>query len=70
MWAIHYAKEVEKSIEYYNWVNQFQPVWTRPLSEEEKKELFGGNPNYIKKIGRKIDGKEWKEIKDGKTDVN
>lgn len=62
-WAVHYAEEVEQSIEYYNLINQLMPVWSRPLDEEEKKELFGGNPDYIKKIGRQTDGKEWKWMK-------
>ena len=62
-WAVHYAEEVEQSIEYYNLINQLMPVWTRPLDEEEKKELFGGNPDYIKKIGHQTDSKEWKWMK-------
>lgn len=60
LWAIKYRLEVEQSIRRYSYLNQFQPVWTRPLDEEEKKQLFGGNPDYIKKIGRGIDGKEWR----------
>lgn len=63
LWALHYAEMVEKSIDYYNYVNQLQPVWTRPLSQEEKDQIFGGNPDYIKNIGHKTDGKEWKWIK-------
>ena len=58
-WAIHYTEEAEQSIKYYNLINQLMPVWTRPLDEEEKKKLFGGNPDYIKNIGHKTDGKEW-----------
>lgn len=63
-WSLQYRLAVEASIQRYNILNQSQPVWTRPLDEEEKKELFGGNPNYIKNIGRKIDGKEWVLIND------
>lgn len=60
LWSMQYRIEVEKSIKKYTMLNQFQPVWTRPLDEEEKKQLFGNNPNYIKNIGRGIDGKEWR----------
>lgn len=62
-WSIRYRLEVEASIRKYNDLNKLQPVWTRPLNEEEKKQIFGGNPNYIKNIGRKIDGKEWGLLK-------
>lgn len=63
-WSIRYRLEVETNIRKYNYLNMLQPVWTRPLDEEEKKQIFGGNPNYIKNIGRKIDGKEWVLIND------
>lgn len=63
-WSIRYRLEVEATIRKYNNLNKLQPVWTRPLNEEEKKQIFGGNPNYIKNIGRKIDGKEWVLIND------
>lgn len=58
-WSIKYRESVEASIYYYNALNQIQPVWTRPLDQEEINQIFGGNPDYIKNIGRNIDGKEW-----------
>ena len=58
-WSIRYRESVEASIDYYNALNQIQPVWTRPLDQEEINQIFGGNPDYIKNIGRNIDGKEW-----------
>lgn len=63
LWSIKYRLEVEASINKYNYLNSIQPVWTRPLDEEEKKQIFGGNPDYIKNIGRKTDGKEWRLLK-------
>ena len=63
LWSIKYRLEVEASINKYNYLNAIQPVWTRPLDEEEKKQIFGGNPDYIKNIGRKTDGKEWRLLK-------
>ena len=65
LWAQHYAEMVEKSIGYYNYINQLQPVYTRPLEQEEADQIFGGNPDYIKNIGRKTDGKEWKLLERG-----
>lgn len=62
-WSIRYRLEVEASIYKYNYLNSIQPVWIRPLDEEEKKQIFGGNPDYIKNIGRKTDGKEWRLLK-------
>ena len=62
-WSMKYREEVEASIHKYNYLNSIQPVWTRPLDEEEKKQIFGGNPDYIKNIGRKIDGKKWRLLK-------
>lgn len=61
-WSKRYRLEVEASIQRYNVLNQLQPVYARPLDEKEKEQIFGGNPDYIKNIGRKIDGKEWKEL--------
>lgn len=63
LWASQYRESVERSIRHYNLKNMFEPVWTRLLDEEEKKQIFGGNPNYIKNIGRNIDGKEWRLLK-------
>lgn len=64
LWSIHYRDEVERSINYYNYINTLQPVWARPLTDIEKKEIFGGNPNYIKNIGRN-DGHEWRLLNEG-----
>lgn len=63
LWGIKYREEVEANIRKYNDLNKLQPVWTRPLDEQEKKQIFGGNPDYIKNIGRKTDGKEWRLLK-------
>lgn len=59
-WARHYAEEVYASYIYHSFMNSVQPVWTRPMTQKEKDEIFGNNPDYIKNIGRKIDGKEWR----------
>lgn len=59
-WARHYAEEVKASIIYHNFMNMCQPVWTRQMTEREKNEIFGNNPDYIKTIGRKTDGQEWR----------
>ena len=54
-------EEMKRDIEYRNWLNQIQPVYTRDLTEYEKEQIFGGNPDYIKNIGRH-DGENWKEL--------
>lgn len=61
-WGARYASEVETAIRRYDYLNSKQPVYTRKLTQEEINQLFNGNPNYIKNIGRNIDGKEWKEL--------
>lgn len=61
-WGARYASEVEAAIRRYDYLNSKQPVYTRKLTQEEINQLFNGNPNYIKNIGRNIDGKEWKEL--------
>lgn len=61
-WGARYASEVEVAIRRYDYLNSKQPVYTRKLTQEEINQLFNGNPNYIKNIGRNIDGKEWKEL--------
>lgn len=62
LWASQYRLSVQISIERYNLLNRFQPVYTRQLDEYEMEQIFGGNPDYIKNIGHNIDGKEWKEL--------
>lgn len=61
-WGARYASEVEAAIRRYDYLNLKQPVYARKLTQEEMNQLFNGNPNYIKNIGRNIDGKEWKEL--------
>lgn len=61
-WGARYASEVEAAIRRYDYLNSKQPVYTRKLTQEKMNQLFNGNPNYIKNIGRNIDGKEWKEL--------
>lgn len=73
LWASQYRLSVQISIERYNYLNRFQPVYTRQLDEYEMGQIFGDNPDYIKNIGRKIDGKEWKELtneKANKSSIN
>lgn len=60
LWEAKYRLSVEQSIDYYNELNKHQPVWMRELEPEEKRQIFGGNPDYIKNIGRNIDGKDWR----------
>lgn len=38
-WEQRYAEEVERSIKYYNHLNEKQPVTVRQMTEEERKEL-------------------------------
>lgn len=52
--------ELNNDIEKMNHRNSLQPVWTRKLTAEEMAQIFGENPDYIKQIGREIDGKEWR----------
>ena len=62
-WGVEYKQSVETSIRKYNYLNQQMPVYTRQLTEVEKIEIFEKkNYNYIKNIGRNIDGLEWKEL--------
>lgn len=65
MWQWHerYENQVERSNDYYDYVNSIQPVHIRELTDKEKAEIFGGNPNYIKNIGRN-DGHEWRLLND------
>lgn len=54
--------ELEKDIDYRNWQNENQPVYTRQMTAEEMATIFGGNPDAIKNIGRNSDEKEWRRI--------
>lgn len=42
--------ELNSDIEKMNAKNMEQPVKTRQMTEEEKKLIFGDNPNYIKEV--------------------
>ena len=55
--------ELERDIDYRNWQNENQPVYSRQMTDEEKEQIFGGNPDYIKNIGRNSDDKEWRKVK-------
>lgn len=48
-WGARYSREVENSIEYYNWLNKRQPVRTRQMTKEEL-EMLEKDPNYIKQM--------------------
>lgn len=48
-WGARYSREVENSIEYYNWLNKRQPVRTRQMTKEEI-EMLEKDPNYIKQL--------------------
>lgn len=50
--------ELERNISELKYLNEKQEVFTRQMTEEEKAEIFGNNPNAIKNIGRG-DGHEW-----------
>lgn len=49
-WGARYAQDVERSVNYYNWLNSKQKVRTRQMTEEEIEKIFGDNPNYIQDI--------------------
>ena len=55
--------ETEKCVDLMNFLNEKQPVYSRQMTEEEMAQIFGGNPDYIKNIGRNSDGQEWRKIK-------
>ena len=64
-WGVEYKQEVERSIKRYNHLNQLNSVYTRQLTSTEILEIFEKkNYDYIKNIGRNIDGLEWKELND------
>ena len=56
-------EELDKDVEFRNWQNEKQPVYSRQMTEEEMTQIFGGNPDYIKNISRNSDGQEWRKIK-------
>lgn len=51
-----YAREVERSIKYYNMINQNQPVHTRQMTCEEFENAFGKKTESCHKL--KVSGKE------------
>lgn len=55
LWSKHYAQEVERSINYYNKLNQKQPVHTRQMTHEEFEDAFGTKPESCHKL--KVSGK-------------
>jgi len=42
--------------------NMNLPVYTRQMTKEEIEQIFGGNPDAIKNIGRSVDNQEWRRI--------
>lgn len=58
-----FYQELERDIDMRNWQNENQPVYSRQMTDEEKEQIFGGNPDYIKNIGRNSDDKEWRKVK-------
>ena len=55
-WRKAYTQEVERSIKYYNELNQNQPVHTRQMTHEEVEDAFGKKPESCHKL--KLPGKE------------
>lgn len=49
-WGARYTQDVERSVDYYNWLNSKQKVRTRQMTEEEIQKIFGSNPDCIKDI--------------------
>lgn len=58
-----FYQELERDIDMRNWQNENQPVYTRQMTAEEMAAIFGGNPDYIRNIGRNSDEKEWRRLK-------
>lgn len=59
----YYARamaEMERDISKLNYLNEKQAVFTRQMTAEEMAEIFGGNPDAIKDLGRG-DGHEWRK---------
>jgi hypothetical protein len=46
----HFYAELNADIKKMNAKNMEQPVKTRQLTEDEKRMIFGENPNYIKEV--------------------
>lgn len=49
-WKQQYTQEVERSINYYNTLNQKQPVHTRKMTQEEFDLVFGKKPESCHKL--------------------
>ena len=56
-------EELNHDVEVMTAKNNNQPVYTRQMTEEEMKQVFGGNPDAIKNIGMSVDNQEWRRIK-------
>ncbi len=50
LWSKHYDQEVERSINYYNELNQKQPVHTRQMTHEELEAVFGKKTESCHKL--------------------
>ena len=62
-WSVNYRHECRLNVICLENLNKRVPVYTRQLTDYEMKEIFENkNYNYIKNIGRDIDGYEWKEL--------
>lgn len=49
-WRQRYTEEVERSIVYYNELNQRQPVTTRQMTAEEYRFFFGEKRESVHKL--------------------
>lgn len=49
-WKQQYTLQVKRSVNYYNELNQKQPVHTRQMTEEEKSEVFGKKKESCHKL--------------------
>lgn len=58
--------ELRRDTKEMNWRNSQQPVWVRTLTAEEL-QAIREDDEYIKHIGRAIDGKEWRLLSDEKN---
>lgn len=56
-------EELNYDIKVMNAKNENQPVYTRQMTAEEIKQIFGDNPDAIKDIGMSTDNQEWRRIK-------
>lgn len=55
--------ELKHDVKIMNAKNENQPVYTRQMTAEEIKQIFGDNPDAIKDIGMSTDNQEWRRIK-------